>query len=293
MLVPARFDFGAKKRSDQTVLVETVTVVSLKKGARFVEVRTTIDNTARDHYLKVCFPAGFAAERTCADGSFAVTSYSTAPDLSCELARHPAQLWFDLHDGHAGLAVLSRSTKDYEVLADGGEQTLAMGLVRGVRLRIPCDNRLWMEYPGDESSQSLGRACHEYAVLPHEKPWHQGGLYRDAVAFSQPLKCVQIARQAGSLPPAFSFLGVDHPNLVLSSVTKAEDRNSVLVRLFNPCDEGIEATIRAGFEFAAVHLASLAGQRLETLKASGSAVALSVARGQIVTVEFELAGGTP
>jgi hypothetical protein len=48
-----------------------------------------------------------------------------------------------------------------------------------------------------------------------------------------------------------------------------------------------------GFEFTAVHLASLAGQRLETLKASGRAVALTVGRGKIITVEFELTRGTP
>lgn len=288
MRVPARYDFGARKRSAQTVWIRTVTVLTLRKGCRFVEVRTTVDNTARDHYLKVCFPAGFEAETTCADGSFSVTSYPTQPDLSRELARHPAQLWFDLHQGRAGLAVLSRSTKDYEVLTGDGGHTLAMGLVRGVRLRIPCDNRLWMEYPGDESSQGLGPATHEYALLPHEKPWRQARLYRDAVALNRPLKCVQFGRQNGSLPPATSFIALDHPDLVLSAVAKADDRDAVLVRLFNPCDEDIEAAIETGFDFASAHVVSLAGERTEALAASGRTVPLTVARGQIVTVALAL-----
>ena len=288
MRVPARFDFGTRKRSEETVLLGATTAVSLKKGQRFVEVRTTIDNTARDHYLKACFPAGFAARTTCADGSFSVTTYPTTPDLSRELARHPAQMWFDLHEGQAGLAVLSRSTKDYEVLADSGGHTLAMGLCRSVRLRIPCDNRLWMEYPGDESAQALGPATHEYALLPHEKPWREEGLYRDAVAFNQPLKSVQFGRQAGSLPPTFSFIALNHPDLVLSSVTKADDRDGVLVRFFNPSDEDVEATVSTGFDFASARVVSLAGEPMQTLKASGRTASLTAGRGQIVTVEFEI-----
>ena len=87
-----------------------------------------------------------------------VTEFPVRPSVNGdvrgnELARHPAQLWYDLADDKNGFAVLTDAAKDYEILEDCDDQTLAMGLVRGTRLRIACDNRLWMEYPGDESSQ--------------------------------------------------------------------------------------------------------------------------------------------
>jgi mannosylglycerate hydrolase len=286
--VPARFDFAAQRRSAERVDLVVTSRLRLRRNGRAVEVRTTVDNTARDHMLKVCFPTGLQAKTTCADGSYSVTEYSASPDLSTELARHPAQLWFDLREGDAGLAILSRSTKDYEILPDHGTCTMAMGLLRGVRLRIPCDNRLWMEYPGDESAQSLGTTVHEYAVLPHRGGWDEDGIYREALAFNQPLRPVQFARQAGALPSEFSFLEIEDPNVVLSSVTAADDRRSVLVRMFNPTPGDIQTDLKTGFDVRAAHVLSLAGERGDPLSMDGRSVSLDIGKGKIYTVELEL-----
>jgi len=285
--VPARFDAASGRRSDETVDLEVTTVIALRKGARYVEVATTVRNTARDHYLKACFPTGLKAKATVADGSFSVTEYSTRPDLTCELARHPAQLWFDLHEGWRGLAVLSRSTKDYEVADEDGKDTLQMGLVRSVPLRIPCDNRLWMEYPGDESSQSLGETTHRYAIMPHAKGWEESRLHAHALTFSAPLKSCQFGRQSGRLPLRASQVGVSDSSLVLSAVKKADDRDSVLVRLFNPTSRDVKTRVDVGFPFAAAHLARLSEERGERLDADDRGVGLTIGRGKIVTIEFE------
>jgi mannosylglycerate hydrolase len=288
--VPAAFDFTAKTRTAHTTTIGATTRVSLRKGSRSVDVTTTINNRARDHFFKVCFPAGFRAKTTSAEGSFAVIDYPSAPDLSRELARHPAQLWFDLQEGGAGLAVLLRSTKDYEVLPDGDTQILAMSLTRGVRLRIPCDNRLWMEYPGDESAQGLGETTHEYALLPHSKPWTDDGIYHEALAFNHPLKSVQFARQDGRLPATCRFVELPDPNLLLTALI--HDAGSVLVRFFNPTKSPIRATLTTGFDFHSAALVSLAGGPGEPLPADGRSVTLEAGAGKILTVAFNLAKTT-
>jgi alpha-mannosidase len=300
MALPARFDREACARSAETAELGVRAELTLTKGSRYVEVRTSVENRSRDHYLKVCFPTGLRAETTCADGSFCVTEYPVNPDLTCELARHPAQMWFDVSDGAGGLAVLSRSTKDYEVLDENGKATLAMGLLRSVRLRIPCDNRLWMEYPGDESSQALGTTVHSYAVLPHAGKWDEARLHEDAVRFRQPMKCCQFGRQAGRLPTKMSFLRVSGPGLVLSAVKKAESRDSVLVRLFNPTGETVSAVLDVGFPFRKAHTVKLSEERVRELPparpkplrrgegpSDGRRITLAVGKGKIVTVELE------
>lgn len=288
LTVPARFDFSRQERSDVTVTLPIVTELTLRKGSRYVEVRTTVTNTARDHYLKVCFPTGLDARTTAADGSFSVTEYPAEPDLRCELARHPAQLWFDTGDGENGLAILSRSTKDYEIVREGGTATMAMGLVRSVRLRIPCDNRLWMDYPGDESAQSLGENVHHYAVRPHRQTWQDADLYADALGFNQPLKPCQFGRQDGRLPLESCFVEVANRKLVLSAVKKAEDRNSVLVRFFNPTGEDLRTCVNAGFAFSRARAVTMSEKAGRELPIRGQGVELDVGRGQIVTVEFDV-----
>jgi mannosylglycerate hydrolase len=290
--VPAHYDFSRQARAIETAVLSVVTELTLKKGCRYVEVQSTVTNTARDHYLKVCFPTGLVARTTAADGSFSVTEYSATPDPRCELARHPAQLWFDTGDGKHGLAVLSRSTKDYEIVGENGTATMAMGLVRSVRLRIPCDNRLWMDYPGDESAQSLGENVHRYAVLPHAKTWREADLYTDALRLNQPLKSVQFARQDGRLAAEAGFVEIADRRLVLSAVKKAEDRNSVLVRLFNPLAEDVSTRITVGFAFSKARVVKMSEAPAGDLAASGDSVDVPVGKGQIVTVEFDVRRAT-
>ena len=291
MKLPARYDFAAQRRSDETVDMPVTVEYTLKKGSRCLEVVTAIDNKARDHYFKVCMPTGLHAEKTWAEGSFMVTEFPVRPSddgevRGSELARHPAQLWYDLADDANGFAVLTDATKDYEILEDCGDQTLAMGLVRSTRLRIPCDNRLWMEYPGDESSQSLRSFTYRYAFLPHTGKWEEAGLYNEALAFNAPLKVCEFGRQNGVFGPEKSFLRIDGDNLVLSSVTKTEN-GAVSVRLYNPTDRAVAGKLTFGFDVTQAASVRLDGKTREALTVEDHAVALTVGKGKIVTVEVK------
>lgn len=163
--------------------------------------------------------------------------------------------------------------------------TLAMGLVRGVRLRIPCDNRLWMEYPGDESAQSLRGFSYRYALLAHTGLWNQAGLYREALAFNAPMRVCQFGRQHGIFPLQKSFLEIAGKNLVLSCVKEAQGRDSVIVRLYNPAESDTDAAVSFGFDFKEAFLVNLNEERLEPLKAEAGGVRFTAGKGKIVTIE--------
>ena len=291
MSLPSRLDVAQQERSKDETELPTSVRVTLRKNSPYLEIVTTIDNTVRDHYLKVCFPTHLDADKTWADGAFSVTEYAVRPSTDGdlrgkELARHPAQLWFDVADDTEGLAVLSDAAKDYEILENEDAMTMAMGLVRGVPLRIPCDNRLWMEYPGDESPQSLRSFTYRYAIQPHAGRWDEAGLHETALAFNTPLRACQFGKQEGCLPTTNSFLELDGKNLVLSAVKKARDRDSVLVRLFNPTGQTVEATLTAGFDFSEAHLVNLAEERTSPLDARGRSVSFTVGKGKIVGIEL-------
>lgn len=289
MELPARYDFAAQVRSAETVEMPVKAEYTLKKGAKYLEVVTTIDNKARDHYLKVCMPTGLKAEKTWAEGSFMVTEFPVRPSddgevRGSELARHPAQTWFDLADDSLGFAVLTDATKDYEILEDCDDLTIAMGLVRCTRLRIACDNRLWMEYPGDESSQSLREFTYRYALMPHTGKWEEAGLYNEALAFNAPLKVCEFGRQSGVFGTEHSFIRLDGDNLVLSSVTKT-DSDAVAVRLYNPTDHEIKGKLTFGFAVGSARSVRLDGKVREELPVNGDSVDITVGKGKIYTVE--------
>ncbi len=290
--VPKEYDWNKMCRSEVMTEIPMRTVLTLRKGSRFLECETTIQNTAKDHYLKLCFPTDLEAEKTWADGSFMVTEYPTDPSENSELrgnelARHPMQLWMDLGDGKEGFAILSDATKDYEILEHDSRKTIAVGLVRGTRLRIACDNRLWMEYPGDESAQSLRGFTYRYALMPHSGDWEEAGLYESGMAFNVTLHACQFGKQNGQFGTEHSFLELEGGNLVLSCVKKAEDRDSVIVRIYNPTDHTVEGTLKTTLPFEKAYKVKMDESREEELSAAGGAVAVSVPKGKIST--FELA----
>lgn len=291
MMLPEEFDWTRNKRSQNYKKMSAVVELTLKKESKYLEVKTTIENTVKDHYLKVCFPTDLNAQKTWSEGSFSVTEFPVKPSVvgklrGSELARHPANMWFDLYDGENGLAVLTDATKDYEILENDENQTMAMGLVRGVRLRIPCDNRLWMEYPGDESAQSLGKFTYRYALMPHIDMWDKAGLYRHALMFNAPMHVCQFGRQRGILSPTKSFIGVEGENIILSTVKKAEDKNSIIIRLYNPTDREQHGKIKTGLDIKQAYLTNLNEERIMPIQIQDDEIEMNIQKGKITTVEL-------
>jgi len=299
MTLPVEYDWLNQKRSSITRTMPITVELTLRKGSKFLGVKTALKNTIKDHFFRVCFPTGLNAEKTWAEGSFDVTDFPVKPSIAGdlrgnELARHPAQLWFDLCDGKHGLAVLTAAAKDYEILENVQDQTLAMALVRSVRLRIPCDNRLWMEYPGDESSQSLDKELiYDYALLPHAKLWDQAPVCDSALAFNAPMHVCQFGKQKGSLPLAKSFLEIKGDNLILSSVKKAVARDSIIVRLYNPSGQEQDASLTVGFDLKQASIVSLNEENPQPLKVQNSVIRFKAAKGKIITFELVPARGAP
>ena len=289
MMLPKDYDFAKQQRNEVLAEMPVTVEFTLKKGSRYLEVNTTIDNTVKDHYFKVCMPTGLDAENTYAEGSFMVCEYPTKPSTDGEvrgneLARHPFQLWCDTVDKKNGFAVLTDTTKDYEILENDENTTVAMGLVRGTRLRIACDNRLWMEYPGDESAQDLKKLSYRYAFMPHTDNWEGAKLYNEGLAFAAPLKVCEFGKQEGIFDTEKSFVEVEGDNLILSSVTKSE-KDTAVIRLYNPTEKEIDGKIKLGFDAAKAAHIRLDGKEIEELKLKDNTISVKVGKGKIYTVE--------
>ncbi len=292
IVVPKEYNWSKMCRSEEMVEIPVCTEIILRKGSRYLECGTTIENTAKDHYLKLCFPTNLNAAITSADGSFMVTEYPVLPSENGELrgnelARHPMQLWMNLESNGQGFAILSDATKDYEIMEHDDRQTIAVGLVRGTRLRIACDNRLWMEYPGDESSQSLRKFTYRYALMPYCGNWEQAKLYQEGMAFNVTLHACQFGRQQGQFPAVHSFMEISGDNLVLSCIKKAEERDSLVIRIYNPTDHSIQGTLKTALPCEKAYRIQLDETREEELAFINGAISLAVPKGKIISIELE------
>ena len=248
-LLPEKRAFDEKSRSEHKLPVDIESVVTLRKGAKFVEIETTINNRCEDHYLQVGFPTGIKAEFADSQGQFDVVSRPLAkPDYSLydepPMTEHPMNSFVSITDGVNGAALLNTGLKAYEA-ADDAEGTLYLSLIRAYPLRI-CVTKDMQNYSDwDKGSQCIGKNTFRYAFMPHKGNWEEGNVWQESERFNLYLTAGQIAPTAhGKNPVAHSFLELATENLNVSAVKTSEDGKGYIVRLFNPSDKTVKNAIR-------------------------------------------------
>jgi mannosylglycerate hydrolase len=284
------FDKSKNQRSYQSVIIPITTVISIKKDSPVIDVETTFNNTAKDHFLRVCFDTGIKSDKIASSVVFDTEEYPTSPSKNGifqrdDLTRHQQQTFMSINDGESGFTILNDSIRDYEVLnAEAG--LIAQSLIRSVELRIPCDNRFWLEYPGDDSAQSLGRHTSRYGIFVHPGSWKEASVYKFASEFNIPLKVAQFAKQQGSLPLEKSYLEIENSNIVLSALKKSEQRDSVVFRVYNPTDEDIKTNIHFAGKIEQAYFTDLSERRQGEIKLKSEKLPeIKINRKKIITIE--------
>lgn len=85
-------------------------------------------------------------------------------------------------------------------------------------------------YP--DPTMDKGRQQFMYALYPHAGSWQQAMTPRRAYELNYGLSATQVQAHTGALHAAHSFLTVEGDNVLLTAVKKAEDSDSLILRLF-------------------------------------------------------------
>lgn len=247
--LPEKRAFDEKTRSEHKLPIDIESLVTLRKGAKFVEIETTINNRCEDHYLQVGFPTGIKAEYADAQGQFDVVSRKIEkPDYSLydetPMTEHPMNSFVSISDGVNGAALLNTGLKAYEA-ADDDEGTLYLSLIRAYPLRI-CVTKDMQNYSDwDKGSQCIGKNTFRYAFMPHTGNWESANVWQESERFNLYLTAGQLAPTAhGKNPLTHSFLELKDECLNVSALKKSEDGEGYVVRLFNPSDKAVKTAIR-------------------------------------------------
>jgi hypothetical protein len=239
--VPAALDAAREGRSSERVELPVVVEARVAPGVARVDLTVTVDNTARDHRLRLLFPIG-APTTTCrAATTFDVATRPTTPVDDARWV-HRAPRTF-VHQGWIavnGLTVAAPGLPEAEVRPDGA---IAVTLVRAVGWLARYDLRSRPVIAGPEmeapAAQCSGRLVARVALLGDADPRaaQDAELGLDAVLGGpDPL-----------LPDGASLLAVEPADLVVTAVKRAEDGDGIVVRVMNPTDTTLGARLRPGF----------------------------------------------
>jgi mannosylglycerate hydrolase len=316
MTLPSHLSADRQSREGEIQLTIT-SWVTLQRDCPYVHVRTSFNNTARDHKLSVLFPTDVQVQAAHVDESFAVVERPIDLPASEGWIEDPTPLmhqraFTDLSEGNQGLAIFNRGLAAVEVTRTDGGTRIAIPLVRSVGWLSRDD--LWVRRiaagplvptPG---AQCIGERTAEYAIFPHQGDWE--AAYQPAYNYTSPITAARADTHAGidlhdmnitrddpsrithipfpregELPDTHSFLSVQGDGIVQSALRRGTD--DIIVRFFNITRRETEAHITTAQAIKSATRLNLNEDPQENLPLSDAhKLVLPVRPGEIVTVGF-------
>ncbi len=302
--IPAALATDRRSRVADTEPMTIATMVSLDAGASRVDWRVQVDNRSRDHRLRMLFPVGADAIDTVrAETAFGVVrrdarrATPAASRVEVPVSYAPTISFTEAGDATSGAIVFGEGLMEYEALmSDSTAGTrLAVTLFRAVgdlsrddlTMRPSGHAGPGLPTPG---AQCLGRHEFRVAFEPRSAPPDPSALFARAAAFLAPPRVMPAVGSPGdgNVPPAGSWLHVEHVRgcAVLSAFKRADERESLVVRIFNPDDTEAIVRFRPVRPIAAAFLLNLLEERQHELPIRDGAAEVSLGPHRIATVEL-------
>ena len=257
---PKRATPDRHARAAETVTQKVAIDAELTQGSPVVSCRIALDNRASDHRMRLLFPTGARAiAESRADTAFGVVTRvaqrfvpaTPLPEVPVNAA--PLQSLVDAGDAERGMTVLSEGLMEYEVMRGERGPSIGLTILRSVGWlsREDLSTRNGNAGPSIETpgAQCLGRFDFRFAFAPRQAPPTESTLCDLGRGFlAPPSVAVGTNGPKGKAPLArrHSFLSAEcEPmgGVVASALKKADDRDSVILRVFNPGDRPVATVI--------------------------------------------------
>lgn len=244
-LLPCSASHNETERSEDKVICPLSIYISLDAVSPYVSIKVEFDNKAKDHRLRARFTPKIVTRKVYVDGHFDILSRDVKilryPDwLEKPSPTQPQRNFISLQDERKGFALLNKGLIQYEA-TDDPEPTLALTLLRcvGYLSKSGLDERNGLHCgPGlpTPSAQCLGHHVFEYAVYPYNpRETSLFEVHKLGIEFNTPLRAKDIKGTKGELPTKLSFCEVK--GAIVSCYKKAEDSDSLIIRIYNIKDE--------------------------------------------------------
>lgn len=249
--IKAEYEFTVPKdcetvQSKETVKLPVSVVYTLNRGEKYIRVKTTINNIAKDHWLRANFPTEIKTEYSYSDSHFDIVKRDVkVPDstgwVETAYGMQPLRTFAAVGDAEGSFAVMPKGLYEYEVFEDESS-TVALTLIRSCRIKLAVSEEKSTEIP-DEEMQCPGINNYEYALNfcfdnINELPNVAAEYFTDA-------PCIVSGRGKGKLPHTYSLLEIDNRNIHITAVKAAEDGSGTVVRFYNPTDSIQNVTVNS------------------------------------------------
>ena len=298
--IPRQLSPERKTRSKAPVAIPITSRISLAPGIPRIDIQTEVDNTAKDHRLRVHFPAPFAVDAADYDGHFAVVRRPIGvPESNEKWVEQPRpethqNAFTSVSNGKIGLTIANRGLPEVEVLGLRSLETshhteIAVTLLRSVGWLSRDDMSARQGHAGPSfetpGGQVQGEWSFDYSIIPHACNWQES--YQLAYAFQTELRAIETGIHPGEIPAQESFISSSPASFIISAIKATENGMGWLVRGYNISPEPIQVNLKPLRHFTHAARVNLAEEEITPLEmASDGSVVIPVAGHQIASVKF-------
>lgn len=261
--IPQSLSENRQSRSHEHIEYPVTSFVSVYPHVRRIDIRTEVDNRAKDHRLRVGFATNIRASHSFAEMPFDVVKRKV--ELSEEnmlpqkptvlkggeevkVAAYPQRTFVSISESRRGLTVVNQGLPEYEVFPTEKGTTVFITLLRGVGWLSREDLLARSGNAGPSlptpDAQCLGRHTFHYGFVPHRGSWEKAESYLQADEFNLPLLVQEMDRQHGVLPLSQSFVSLQPSELVLTALKEAEAGDDLVLRFYNIAEKEIQGRVR-------------------------------------------------
>ncbi|WP_339817428.1 glycoside hydrolase family 38 C-terminal domain-containing protein [Paenibacillus sp. FSL R7-0216] len=265
-------------RFGESTLKQTI---RLLQGDDLLRFDTEADWQEHGKMLRVAFPVAVVSDQVNCEIQFGVLKRPTTRNNAIEFARDEicAHHYLDLSQPDYGVALLNDSK--YGHRAEGGVLDLNL-------LRSP-------GYPDPQADRAEHRFT--YALYPHAGDFIQAGVYRKGYELNIPLTpaeaipvTVDGSRAAdihASRP--MPLISIDHPNVMVEAVKKAEDSDHFIFRLYETAGAGANGGLSFGMTCRTIEETNLLEEPISLLAEDTNQIRLPFTPFEIKTIRVQLA----
>jgi len=213
---------------------------TLYAGSRNLEAKVTLDWHEHLKMVKFSFPVNVESPTSTYETGYGFIERVTNGE------EEPGQRWVDVSGTRAGspfgLTVFNDAKYGYNVNGNDLRISVARSAVyahHNPKVLDLKEEYYWM----DQGIQTM-----RMLLVPHKESWKKSNIVRMAEEFMTPAGHVYQGIHGGKLPKSGSFLSVDAPNVIVSSVKQSEKGEDVIIRCVE--STGIQTAATLDLKFA-------------------------------------------
>ena len=248
--------------------------IIVRAGSRRIDFDTRVQWQEEHQLLKVAFPVDILSPRATYEIQFGHVERPTHYNTSWDLARFEvcAHKWADLSEANYGVALLNDCKYGYDIYGN----VLRLSLLRSPTAPDPTADR--------------GNHQFTYALLPHPGDFRQGGVIEEGYNLNAPLRVDPLEPGAGPLAPKHAFFSLDHPGVVIESIKISEDKQGLILRLYEAHGARVTAQLHIGLPVREVRRTDMLERETgETECLDEGAVNLRLRPFEIITLKLTVA----